>query len=77
MESEIVVYTLKTREIIQIQFMRVAVDARPMHELNVSALDERQHQPKCTGFESFLEHQHQYLCCIDLIHTRQNNKIIG
>ena len=30
---------------------------RPMHEPKVSALDEHQHQRKCTGFESFLEHQ--------------------
>ena len=30
---------------------------RPMHEPKVSALDEYQHQRKCTGFESFLEHQ--------------------
>ena len=29
----------------------------PMHEPKVSALDEHQHQRKCTGFESFLEHQ--------------------
>ena len=42
---------------IQIQCTRADVDARPMHEPKVSALDEHQHQRKCTGFESFLEQQ--------------------
>ena len=42
---------------IQIQCTRADVDARPMHKLKVSALDEHQHQHKCTGFESFLEQQ--------------------
>ena len=37
--------------------MRDDVDARPMHEPKVSALNEHQHQRKCTGFKSFLEQQ--------------------
>ena len=44
-------------EMIQIQCMHADVDALPVHEPKESALDEHQHQRKCTGFESFLEQQ--------------------
>ena len=39
------------------QYTHIDVDARPMHEVKVSALDEHQHQHKYTGFESFLKQQ--------------------
>ena len=45
------------REIIKNQCMLPNVDAHSLHKLKVSGLDERQHQRKCTGFESFLEQQ--------------------
>ena len=41
----------------QIQCTRANVDAHPMHEPKVSALDEHLHQRECTGFESLLEQQ--------------------
>ena len=66
---------LLREKLFKIQSTLVDVHARPMHEPKVSALDENQHQRKCTGFESFLEQQ-DVNACIDLIHTRQKNKII-
>ena len=33
------------------------VHVRPMHQMKVNALDDHQYQPKCTGFESFLEQE--------------------
>ena len=41
--------------LIQIQCTHSDVNTRLMHEPNVSALDEHQHQRLCVGFESFVE----------------------
>ena len=54
--------------------MQANVDARPMHEPSVSALDEHhQNQHKCTGFVLFLKQQDSH---VDLIQTQQEDKII-
>ena len=50
------------------------VDAYPLHKPKVSALDEHQHQGKCSGFESFLEQQDLRMYWLNL-YTNENEII--
>ena len=60
---------------IQIQCTHADVNARQMHELKVSALDEHQHQRKCTGFESFLE-QEDFTHFLSYMTEKQNRLLM-